>query len=317
VAKDYEVVRQAFAATKFNYFGLSYGSLIGSQYLSLFPEKVGRMGLDGLVDHSESEVSTLLSEATTYEASLNQWFDWCDKNSTCALYGKSSRKAFDTLLARAEAKPIPAPGCNGTCRSDVTAEEMRDQAQLYLYFYDLPTLPNWVTLGTALAEALNGNATLLSSQLATDQVSQTLLGSVYIYLSMQCQDWLHRAKDETDITERLKAVQPFAPRTKGSGQMFYIQSRCIGWPTAVSNGQAMLNNRTSRDPPILISNAVYDPTCSLVWANGLRQQLPSAVSITRNGPGHTSHSVFGETREAMQHYLATGELPKDGTIYET
>lgn len=46
VAKDHEVVRKALGADKFNLFGLSYGSLLGAQYINLFPENVGRMALE-------------------------------------------------------------------------------------------------------------------------------------------------------------------------------------------------------------------------------------------------------------------------------
>jgi hypothetical protein len=63
--------------------------------------------------------------------------------------------------------------------------------------------------------------------------------------------------------------------------------------------------------------SVYDPSCSIAWANGLREQLASGISITRNGTGHTSHFLLGETRDVIDKYLATGEMPKDGSVYQT
>ncbi|KAI9163947.1 Tripeptidyl aminopeptidase [Paramyrothecium foliicola] len=317
VAKDLDLVREALGANKFNYFGLSYGSLIGATYTSLFPGRVGRLALDGLIDHSQSEVSTLLTEATTYEATLNQFFEWCDKNSTCPLHGNNTKKSFDTLLARADARAIPAPGCNGTCRSSVTGEDIRYNVQFPLSFYDVPVGPGWVALGGYIAQALEGNATGLSSPLVTDETSVSFLGSEFVYLAIGCQDWRHRARSVTDLTQRLRAVQTFAPRTAGAGQMYYYQSACIGWPAPVTNGQSALPVRISRAPPILLVNSVYDPYSSIVWADGLRQQIPRAVSITRNGPGHISHYFLGETRDAIDTYLAKGKLPKDGTVYQT
>lgn len=323
VAKDHELVRRALGADKFNFFGLSYGSLLGSQYSTLFPSAVGRMALDGLIDHSQSEVSTLLTEATTYETVFNKFFQWCDRNTSCALHkndtNTNSKEIFQRLLLKADSKPIPAPGCNGTCQPNVTGEDIRYNAQNFLDFVDLPLTPNWINLGGALAEAMKGNATALSTPLATSETSVSMQGSPFIYLALGCQDWLHRAREVRDLTQRLEAIRAFAPLTAGASQTYYYQSTCIGWPAKVTNGQATLDtSRSGRDPPrILLSNSLFDPSTSIVWADGLRQQLPGAVSITRNGPGHTSHFLLGETRAAIDNYLATGKFPADGTIYNT
>ena len=329
VVKDHELVRRALGANRFNYFGMSYGSLMGQQYLTLFPHSVGRMALDGLIDHSQSEVSTLLTESTTYETTLNKFFQWCDTNSTCPLHqgkgkggshGNNTKAMFEALLARADMTAIPAPSCNGSCQPNATGEDIRYNVQNFLDFVDLSVAPNWIDLGGALEEAINGNATALSTPLGTSETSASIMGSPFSYLAIGCQDWLRRERSVTDLTQRLQAVRPFAPLTAGASQTYYYQSTCIGWPANVTNGQAPLNTtRLGNSPPrVLLSNSVYDPSCSIVWADGLRQQLPGAVSITRNGSGHTSHFLLGgETRGAIDNYLATGKLPMDGTIYQT
>ncbi|KAM5356638.1 hypothetical protein ACJ41O_003284 [Fusarium nematophilum] len=317
VAKDHELVRQALGAPKFNLLGISYGSQLGSQYLSLFPKKVGRMALDGLVDHSQSETSTLLAESVAYETTLDRFFSWCDSNSTCALHGKNPSRVFDKLLARADGRPIPAPGCKGSCRPNVTGEEIRYNVQNFLIFVDFALAPNWITLGEALAEASKGNATLLSTPLQKSRIATSQEGSPYLFLAIGCQDWLHRARSATDLKQKLLTARTFAPRTRGASQSYYYQSKCLGWPAPVTNGQAYLGKGVDRAPPVLLVNSVYDPECSMAWAEGLREQLPSGVSITRDGLGHTSHFLAGETSRVMDRYLATGKLPKDGSVYKT
>ena len=318
VAKDHELVRKALGSGKFNYFGMSYGSLFGSQFIELFPNSVGRIALDGLIDHSQSEVTTLLTEASSYEVVLNRFFDFCDTNTTCPLHGRNSKKIFGDLLARADQRAIPALACNGTCQPNVTGEDIRYNVQNFLEFVDLSVAPNWLELGGAIAEAAEGNATALSTPLATSRTAASIQGSPFSYLAIGCQDWLHRARNATDIELRLQAIRPFAPQTAGASQTFYYESNCIGWPAPLTNGQRALNTTlTSRAPKVLLSNSIYDPATSIVWANGLRQQLPSAVSITRNGTGHTSHFILGETRNVIDNFLATGDLPNDGSIYQT
>ncbi|KAJ3535191.1 hypothetical protein NM208_g7238 [Fusarium decemcellulare] len=317
VVKDHEVVRKALGASKFNLLGVSYGTQIGTQYLSLFPKTVGRMALDGLVDHSQSETSSLLAESTTYETTLTKWFEWCDKNSTCALHGKNASRVFDQVLERADSKPIPAPGCKKTCRSNVTGEEIRYNVQGFLVFVDLALGNNWITLGEAVLEASKGNATALSTQLQTSRTSTDPSGSPYLYLATGCQDWKHKSRSWQDLRQKFIAAFVFAPRTWGASQTYYYQSVCLGWPAPVTNPQAPLGHGIKEAPTVLLANAVFDPETSITWAQGVREQLVNRVSVTRNGPGHTSHYLKGETSKALDRFLATGKLPKDGTVYKS
>ena len=48
--RDLDLLRGLVGDSKINYFGSSYGTRIGSLYAELFPERVGRMILDGSVD---------------------------------------------------------------------------------------------------------------------------------------------------------------------------------------------------------------------------------------------------------------------------
>ena len=48
-AKDMDVLRAALGDSQLNYLGKSYGTFLGSTYAGLFPERVGRFVLDGVV----------------------------------------------------------------------------------------------------------------------------------------------------------------------------------------------------------------------------------------------------------------------------
>ena len=52
VARDMDVIRAVLGDDKINYLGYSYGTYLGTMYAELFPEKVGKMVLDGAVDPS-------------------------------------------------------------------------------------------------------------------------------------------------------------------------------------------------------------------------------------------------------------------------
>jgi hypothetical protein len=258
-----------------------------------------------------------LTAATAYETTLNQFFDWCDRNNTCALNGGNNSSAiFDQILLQAAQSPIPAPGCNGTCQPNVTTEDIRYNVNGFLQFVDFQFAPNWIDLGGALAEAAQGNGTALSTPLVTTSTDTGMQGSSFVNLAYGCQDANHTTKSYEDLRQMIDAIRPFAPRSLGASDTWSHQSQCINWPEPTSFGERPLNV-SSKSPTVLIAGSVYDPTCSIAWAVQLRNELPNRVSITRNGYGHTSFFLNGQTKAAIDTFLGTGKLPKDGTVYRT
>lgn len=147
VVKDLESIRMALGNEKLNWLGLSYGTQIGAQYAELFPDNIRAMVLDGLVQHTQDEAALLLTEDTTYDVSLEKFFEWCGaENSTCPLAGQDVAKIWENVTATAADSPIPALSCNNTlCRSNVNAEEIRFNTAGMLSF---PF--KWPTLGSTL-----------------------------------------------------------------------------------------------------------------------------------------------------------------------
>lgn len=159
VARDLELVRRALNdKEKLNFLGRSYGSQIGATYAELFPQNINRMALDGMLDHTQSEITTLNDEATTYEMTLNQFFAWCNTTPNCALHGQDAAGVYDSVILSAEKQPIPTPRCISTgdyaCRSDVTGEEIRSNVQNLLLFQNATAeYTGWDTLAEGIAQA--------------------------------------------------------------------------------------------------------------------------------------------------------------------
>ncbi|MGJ3560043.1 alpha/beta fold hydrolase [Streptomyces sp. INA 01156] len=49
-ARDLDLLRAAVGEEQLRYWGVSYGTLLGATYANLFPERAGRLVLDGNVD---------------------------------------------------------------------------------------------------------------------------------------------------------------------------------------------------------------------------------------------------------------------------
>jgi pimeloyl-ACP methyl ester carboxylesterase len=65
-----DVLRAALGDEKLNYMGKSYGTFMGSLYAQLFPDKIGRLVLDGAVDPTISQYNQVLTQAVSFDNAL-------------------------------------------------------------------------------------------------------------------------------------------------------------------------------------------------------------------------------------------------------
>ncbi|KAL3453188.1 Alpha/Beta hydrolase protein [Aspergillus insuetus] len=312
-ARDLEVVRIALGEEKLNWVGLSYGSQLGAAYAELYPTHVGRMVLDGNLDHAQSsETDVLHTEVATYEDVLNQFFKWCDATATeeeCPLKGQNLPQLFDDLIDAANTSPIDAAGCTETtCRTPVTGEDILFSAQGYLVYE-----ATWPVLAGFLNDTIAGDATgLASSRIATAEDSP-----YYPDIAIGCLDWSHASTTLSEITYKRQLARYLAPHTRGVSQSYRYQVSCIGWPAPVSNPPHKLNASTmAKAPPILLVNAMHDPSTSYVWANAMLEQIPSGVLLARSGNGHTSYGLGGEVARRIDEFLVHGVLPEPSTVID-
>lgn len=327
-AKDFEAIRIGLNDGLLNFIGISYGSLFGTTYAQMYPENIRAMALDGIVDHTQNDVTSGFVEMTSYENVLDIFFQWCAANATaCGFNNSNIPQAFDDLIAAANKHPIPAPQCsttvngttNATCAANVTGNDILVNAQGYL-LSKYPTLGGyirgWNVLGEALNSSINGNdATAFSNALATSKTDSSYPGT-----AVACQDF--KRINTTNMTLAFAELQEtqrignaFNPHTGAASQSYTIYATCAGWPAPVNFPQGPMNQTAlSMTPEILMVNADHDPSTSYVWAVSVRQQLPNAVLLTREGDGHTSFFLGGQATDAINSYLVNLTLPEIGSV---
>lgn len=331
IARDFEAVRLGLNDGPLNYLGLSYGSLFGYTYAQLYPDNIRAMAIDGIVDHTQDDTSTGFIESVSYENVLDRFFEWCAANTTgCGFDSSNIPQAFDDLITSANKNPIPAPECantvNGTsvptCAANVTGNDILLTTQGYLqtkYTALGGYLRGWDVLGAALNSSINGNdATAFSAALATSNTSE-----IYPTIAVACQDF--NRLDTTNTTLAFAELQQyqtignaFNPHIGATSQSYEIFAYCAGWPAPVTYPQTPLNETAlKKTPTILMVNAVHDPSTSYVWAVSMRQQIPNAVLLTRQGDGHTSYFLGGEAAMRTDTYLVNLTLPEIGTVVDS
>src|SRR4051812_28514006 len=101
VARDIISILDAYAASPeakdvkdpslLNFWGFSYGTSIGQTFASMFPQRVGRMALDGIVDAGDSSKGTYLTWLQSTDETFSTFFMYCHlAGSKCSYFTGTS-----------------------------------------------------------------------------------------------------------------------------------------------------------------------------------------------------------------------------------
>ncbi|WP_328332371.1 alpha/beta hydrolase [Kribbella sp. NBC_00382] len=295
VARDMDAIRAALGEAKLNYIGLSYGSYLGTTYAQLFPHRIGRMVLDGIVDHAQTPVRFTLDEAKSMEDTFNRFAAWCSTDAQCALHGQDVGAVWDKLVAKADRTPLQVPD-----HPPVTGDTMRMTLPALLPKTDFIGNP-WPPLAEGIAQAVKGDGTLFA------QVSY--VGDYETaYAAVSCMDFPGELKGYTDAKARMALAKAVAPRVGAAVEGWAMTAACSGWPIAPSNPWQPTPVKDA--PPILITSTTHDPSTPVSNARGLARQLRgSRLLLADDAIGHTAYFNSPCARGAIATYLLDGQLP--------
>ncbi|MEU3617068.1 alpha/beta fold hydrolase [Streptomyces sp. NPDC006872] len=143
-ARDLDVMRQALRDKKLNYLGFSYGSRLGAVYAAQFPDKVGRVVLDGVDTLTEPLTEQGIVGARGQQVALDDFVGWCVKDIACP-FGQDPRVARQEvvrLVRSLDEDPLPTD-----FGSDFTGQDLVGALGQGLYSREL-----WPLLERALAQ---------------------------------------------------------------------------------------------------------------------------------------------------------------------
>ena len=323
VAKDLEALRAVLGAPRLNLLAFSYGTQLAATYISLFPERVGRIVMDGNLDHTTDRITAFTSEAKTVEACFGRWADWCARNETCTFRSQTqpnTRKLFAGLLADIDSGNLKlefTPNCEpvGCGSQRLTGDDIVRVVRGFLYSPDY----DWPGLGRALDALQHGDPGPLMSHgermdkpPKTDPPTNTEQAGVVV----TCLDFDY-AKSFPQFQQLRELGRSIAPLTRGHLTQSGINNiECTGFPfTGPPDAiQEPLNINYSNLPPVLMVQNTYDPATSYQSALNLQRQIPNSVLLVREGDGHISYRLSGHVRKLVDGFLLNGTLPEQDTV---
>jgi pimeloyl-ACP methyl ester carboxylesterase len=309
VARDMDVIRAVLGDEKINYLGYSYGTYLGTVYAELFPEKVGRMVLDGAVDPTVSDLDALATQMGGFESALRAYMDDCQQNdATCPFTGDADA---GMAQVRSLLEGIDAQGLIGSDGRELDSATVGTAIAENLYSDTF-----WPDMTAMFRDLMAGKAD--SAFAAADDYNGRNTDGTYqdnsndVYSAVTCAEG-DLGTDDTDTLGDIAVLRQKAPTIGdyfGYDDTFVLDALCSNWPHPVAELPAEFDAKGAA--PILVIGTSNDPATPYANAVSLSQQLDSGVLISYQGEGHTIYAqgvpCVDDTVDA---YLIEGTVPTE------
>ncbi|MEZ5406758.1 MAG: alpha/beta hydrolase [Acidimicrobiales bacterium] len=288
VARDLDQLRAAVGDEQLHYIGFSFGTLIGLVYADAYPQRVGHLVLDGVVDPEQDLTDLLTAQAVAFEQAFAVLDAACGTRITCPPGGVAA--AHDELMTRIErAGPV----------GQVGPTELDSAALITLYDEGL-----WPVYASALTDALAGDFATIED--LSDTFTQVVPFGAYA--GVECTDSPRPADRDAwaAFTAETTALAPrFGPAVANE------LLACAWWPVPAGPARGPVTAPGAR--PILVVGNTNDPATPLANARAVAGHLEAASLVVAELDGHTAYSASACVRDLVRGYLLRDEVPPDGS----
>jgi pimeloyl-ACP methyl ester carboxylesterase len=309
-ARDMDILRAVLGGERLTYVGASYGTFLGATYAGLFPDRVGRLVLDGAMDPSLPARGINEEQTAGFETAFRSFAKDCGRQPDCPLGGAGATpgqvadklKAFFTRL---DSRPIPTRDPDGRELGESLAT-----TGVIAAMYDEAA---WPRLRQALDEAIqqkDGSGLLaLSDGYYERDADGEYTNLMFANAAVNCLD-LPAAFSDADQVE--KALPAFEKASPVFGRvMAWASLNCAYWPVRPTGVPHRIEARGAA--PIVVIGTTRDPATPYPWARALASQLSSAVLLTYDGDGHTAYGRGSNCVDSsINTYLLQGTPPPRG-----
>ncbi|KAK1974788.1 TAP-like protein-domain-containing protein [Colletotrichum cereale] len=316
------------------YWGFSYGAFLGGTFASLYPDRVGRMIVDGCgdwVDNASGEFHGFLDDT---DGAWREFFHLCHAAGPekCALYDEkgpgSMQQTVHDLLDDLETNPVVVSE-QGMLFPEVFSQRDLVRA-VFGSLYRPYRSRNWIALAGTLAALVNGTVApavvdmLPSRKLRTSADGCRTPDCVVEYMGeglwsessfgVYCTD----GPDFRNVTkaEMVGWAESLKRQSPLFGGMFALSSKlvCAGYPVRPRwRFDGPFGGKT-KTPMLFIGNSL-DPVAPLEGTKLNVPKFKGARLLQQDSVGHCSINAPSQcTVGHIRRYLVFGELPEAGTV---
>ncbi|KAJ7186580.1 Alpha/Beta hydrolase protein [Mycena filopes] len=321
-ARDMLRITEALGEEKLKYWGISYGSVLGATFATLFPDKVGRVVIDGVLDMEAWYSANLTNQMLDIEKGLQIFADACFAAgpTDCAFHAPSSAEIsanLQRLLDASKTNPVPVvtPISYTVFGYTLLKNAIFDSLTSGSSFFGV--------LAEGLADLAKGDASTIYTAFvevppfdcAVDSDANSTIpfheNGYEASVSIAC-------GDGAAVTDTVGELQEFyeAGQKVSSFADLVLTTRvgCSGWKVHRKDRFAGPVGAAHTSFPLLVIGNTADPVAPIAGANKTANAFPGSVMLTLDAVAHTSTGalstcVFGYLRQ----YFVNGTLPDAGT----
>jgi pimeloyl-ACP methyl ester carboxylesterase len=296
---DMEILRAALGDEQLNFLGFSYGTMLGAGYAEAYPDRVGRLVLDGAVDPALDIMAISKAQARGFQLAITRFASDCASRPNCGLGStrQSVLHSINTLLAGLDRKPIPTQQALPLV-----------QAQALTGIITALYSPSaWSMLRRALVEARKGDGTRLQllAEIGNDQIGPEKFASNLFsaFIATTCLD-SPAAPGRAGLASAAREWSRGTAVPELSRLLAWSNAPCTRWFQPGATPRAISSTTSA---PILVIGTRFDPATPYVWSVRMSAALPTSALVTFEGDGHTAFA--GGVRcvdDAVTSYLLTG-----------
>ena len=298
--RDLDLLRELAGEATLSYLGYSYGTFIGTMYADMFPERSGKLVLDGAIAPDVTMHEVVLMQQRGFEQSLRSYLASCLAGSDCPFTGTVDRAmhTIADLLDSIDRDPLQGPDDRWVdVNTVITATVMA--------LYSEQSWPMLDTLVTELADRETRMAQYLADFYYGREDGTYIDNSTVAFSAINCLDYPRGAT----VSEMRAQAQEIAEAAPVLGKYAgYGDLGCSEWPFPGFDDRGPMHAEGA--DPILVIGTTGDPATPYAWAERLAEQLHSGVLITYNGEGHTAYN--GGSRcvtQAVDDFFVRGTVP--------
>ncbi|EHK44211.1 hypothetical protein TRIATDRAFT_36134 [Trichoderma atroviride IMI 206040] len=316
VAADMNSILDAIGQKDMWYWGQSYGTLLGQTYAGLFPNRTGRMAIDGVVHQNGWYNETFQSD---YKDGKRVFWGFCDEcikagKEVCPLAALADNaddlnKAIETFGAKLKSNEMAVY---------MNATKFGSVGYSYLWYNGIsPALYKSIAfqpLAYILAEAMQGNASLaFQAYGGASALTNPVLPpdeAIYFY---RLNDGLSGSKfwpqDNEGMINVLKPFYDVNPLTYAANSFYWAKGR---WQIPKTHNYAPKQGVETKYP-LLILSTQYDPVCSWESANGALSDWAGSRLVTLDAYGHCTFYQHSDcANNYVKAYFVNGTMPAPG-----
>ncbi|KAF2458267.1 hypothetical protein BDY21DRAFT_342017 [Lineolata rhizophorae] len=322
-------------STKIEYWGLSYGTLLGATFAAMFPERIHRMVLDGVVNADQWTTSRFLDMLVDTDAAFETFFEYCfEAGPRCAFYSSGDNvddivSRYERVMSKLQEQPISGvyPDWNTPWRVDwdLLHDIIFDATYLPISrFPDIANLLQALDIGDKdkLMEYWRGIAgspvdTPVAELFCRKELPQDLHGGD-AQKAIMCGDKTHPLKGDLANLESIFKVM--ASRSKFADVImtfviscadYSIPSSPISLPWSKDDYIATQQQQINTSFPLLFISNSRDPVTPLMSGLHMADKFSDAGFLELRTEGHTSFAATSACLLArVRAYFKNGTVPK-------